>query len=369
MRPAFSSTRSAAAFALLLLVLLALPAVLGKSWLPPREQGYASQGWGTGPYPWIQNQIFKETNAIDIAIMGSSRIFNAINTPYVQSELTRALGRPAVVRTLAWGGGGYDALFFIARDLVAHRPVKLIVFYDENPTSKNRNARATFLFRWGEDADLLSGLMISDQALYYDASIIGMPRSLLNLVRPNLEAPLVADRPNYWEEVVLGGNPATQLGCLSVRRGYTPNQMAIAAPFVPFAPVTSASPADALVYSPATQTNFVFKQVPIPDWHASFAQKFAALMHEHDVKMVMLYLPLPAEVRFPAIPERTFAPDIFGDMTRLGIPPAKMFGSLSDAEALKLFADPAHLNQNGQIYFTRLITPALIKLYEDQPKH
>ena len=366
MRPAFSSTRSAAAFALLLLGLLALPAGVGKNWLPPREQAYASQGWGSGPYPWIQNQIFGETNDIDIALVGSSHMFNDINTPYVQARLSEKLGRPAVVRTIAWGGSGYDALFFILRDLLAHRRVRLLVFYDENPTGRQRNNQATFWFRWREDAGLLSGLPLTEHGLFYFAAEIGMPRNLLCLLRPNLPAPLVADKPNYWTIATGSPNPATQLGCLSVRKGFAPNPLATAAPFEPFGPETSASPADAVVYSPGTKMNFEFSSRPLPAWQAHFASQFAALAREHDVKTVMLYLPTLAEARSPVIPERTDWHELLPGVTLLGIPPAKLFGALTDAEVRKLYADPYHFNQNGQEYFTPLITPGLIKLYENQ---
>ena len=47
------------------------------------------QGWGNGPYPWIRNQIFEETNDIDIAFMGSSHILHAMDTPYVQAQIER----------------------------------------------------------------------------------------------------------------------------------------------------------------------------------------------------------------------------------------------------------------------------------------
>jgi hypothetical protein len=370
MRPAFSSTQSAAAFALLLLVLLALPAVVGENLLPPREQGYASQGWGSGPYPWIQNQIFDETNDIDIAFVGSSHIFNALNTPYVQAQLSEKLGRPAVVRTLAWGGSGYDALFFVVRDLLAHRRVRLLVFYDEKPNGSQRNNQATFWFRWGEDAAGLSGLPVTEKGLFYFAAVIGMPRNLLCLLRPNLPAPFVTDKPNYWEIVATAPNPTTRLGSLAERTGFKPNAMADAAPFEPFAPETFARPADAIVYFPATKTNFEFSAAPLPAWQTHFARRFAALVREHRILPVMLYLPVLAEARLPVIRERTFWPEIFsGDVALLGIPPAKLFGTLTDEEVRKIFADPVHFNQNGQDYFTRLITPELIELYEQQPGH
>jgi hypothetical protein len=364
MRPAFPSIRSAAAFALLLLALLALPAVVGKQWLPPREQGYAAQSWGSGPYPWIQQQIFEETNDIDIVFVGSSHIFNDLDTPYVQARLSEKLGRPAIVRTIAWGGSGYDALFFITRDLLTHRRVRLLVFYDENPTGGQRNSQAIFWFRWSEDAQWLSGLPLRDKALFYFAADIGMPRNLLSLLRPNLPAPLVTDKPNYWEVATLAPNPATRLGCLAVRKGFAPNPLATPAPFELFVPKTSARSVDALVYSADTKTNFEFSTAPLPAWQMHFARQFAAMMREHGVRPVMLYLPVLAEARSPVILERAFWPQTLDGVTLLGIPPAKLFGTLSEAEVRRLYGDPYHFNENGEEYFTPLITPALFELYE-----
>src|SRR5580704_2838252 len=140
MRTAFSSTKQAAAFALLLLLVFALPVVMGKNLLPSREQAYSILGWGLGPYPWIQNQIFEETNAIDIAFMGSSHILCGIDTPYVQQQLSEKTGSNAVVLTIGWGGPGYDGLYLVEKDLLEHRKVKLLVFYDEK-LARGQDAR------------------------------------------------------------------------------------------------------------------------------------------------------------------------------------------------------------------------------------
>jgi hypothetical protein len=365
MRPAFSSTKQAAAFALLLFLLLLSPMLVGKNLLPPREQSYSSQAWGNGPYPWIRNQIFEETNAIDIAFMGSSHIFNAINTPQVQAELSKKLGRPAVVRTIAWGGSGYDGLYFIAQDLLAHRRVKMIVFYDENPGG-GRNAAEISWFRWADNSAALTGQNLREQSLFYFAAIVGMPRNLLCLVRPNLPAPFVTDKKNYWETAANSPNPALQLGCLSVRKGFAPSALAAAAPFEPFQPQTGARPADAIVFSPATATNFAFASEPLPAWQLHFAHKVAGLFQENQVQAVMLHLPVLAEAHAAVMQQRADWPAVFGNgFELLGIPPAKLFSGLTDGEILKLYADPVHFNQNGQRYFTTLVTPALFQIYED----
>lgn len=367
MRPAFGSTQSAAAFALLLLVVLLSPVLVGKNLLPPREQSYAVQGWGNGPYPWIRNQIFEETNAIDIAFMGSSHIFNAINTPQVQADLSKKLGRPAVVRTIAWGGAGYDGLYVIAQDLLAHRPVKMIVFYDENSGAGVRNSAAVSWFRWADNASALAGLPVREQSLFYFASIIGLPRNLLCLLRPNLPAPLIVPgQKNYWEIIADAPHPVTQLGSLAVGRSFAPTPMSKAAPLVEFKPATRARPSDVLIFSAATQTNFTVATSPLPEWQKHFAQKFGALCREKGVQPVMLHLPVLAEVRAPVLAERADWPEVFGgDFKVLGIPPAQMFGGLTEEEVLKLYADPAHFNRNGQEYFTALITPALFQIYEE----
>ena len=363
MRPAFPSTKSAVAFALLLLVLLLSPVLAGKKFLPPREQSYAVQAWGNGPYPWIRNQIFEETNAIDIAFMGSSHIFNAINTPQVQEELSKKLGRPAVVRTIAWGGSGYDGLYFIANDLLAHRKVKMIVFYDED--TGLRNSQIPTLFRFGDDSGALAGLSLREQSLFYFASIIGLPRNLLSLAIPNLPAPLVTDKKNYWEIIANAPNPVTRLGSLSVGLSFAPTPMSAAAPLADFKPATAATPADAVVFSLETKSNFEFSSTPLPEWQLHFSKKLAELFRENQVQPVMLHLPLLAEVRSPVLAERVDWSQIFdGDFKLLGIPPAKMFGGLSDDEVRKLFGDPWHLNRNGQEYFTTLVTPALFQIYE-----
>ena len=366
MRPAFSSTRAAAAFALLLLVLLALPAVVGQNLLPPREQAYSIQGWGNGPYPWIRNQIFEETNDIDIAIMGSSHIWNAINTPYLQAKLTEKLGRPAVVRTICWGGAGYDGLYFITQDLLAHRRVRLLVFYDENPGPGSHTAALPAFFRFADNAAALPGLALPEQALYYFAALVGMPRNLLAQFSPILPAPLVTDQPNYWTLTANAPNPANNLGCLSVRKGFAPDPMTPPAPFELFTPQTAASPADAMFFSTDAKTNFEFSTTPIPAWQTHFARHFAALLQAHDVRAVMLYLPALAEARSPVISERSYWPDILDGATLLGIPPVKLFGGLTDTELHKIYGDPVHFNENGQLYFTRLITPMLIELYQAQ---
>jgi len=82
MQPAFASTRQAAAFALLLLVLLLLPVLLTKSHLPPRGEIYGWSGWdSTGPHPYHHQLIFEERGTSISRSLGRPRLLTPLIRP------------------------------------------------------------------------------------------------------------------------------------------------------------------------------------------------------------------------------------------------------------------------------------------------
>jgi hypothetical protein len=93
MRPAFDSTKQAAAFTLLLLFVLAAPWLSAKKLLPQSGPTYSSESIRWERNPWLQYYIYEETNDIDIALVGSSHMGFGIDTPYVQQKLNERLGR------------------------------------------------------------------------------------------------------------------------------------------------------------------------------------------------------------------------------------------------------------------------------------
>jgi hypothetical protein len=366
MSPAFSSIRQAAGFAALLLLLLLLPLLMGKSCLPPREESYASLPWGAGAFPYLSHEIFEEKEDIDIAFMGSSMMWWDIDTPQIEARLSEKLGRKAVVRSLCWNAAGADALYFIMQDLLRRRKVRCIVISDCTAGAADMaHARAPFFFRLGDNARDLDGLAWRSKVSYYTSAILGMPRNLLNLLRPNL--PAIASNEISFEggggaQLTHVANPALRLGSLAVRQRADQ-------PFVAFTPRTTARPEDVCVYSESTKESFQVTNNPIPTMQGVFLRKVGALAREHHVHLVFLHLPIATEINLPKITEQTFWPDAMrAPMTLVGIAPAKLFGSLSKDDTLKLYYDRLHLNQNGQEYFTSIIAPCLLQVYESQTK-
>jgi len=341
MSPAFSSSRQAGAFALLLLLILLLPVLAGKSFLPTREQFYSSTGRDTFYSPYLHQQIFEEKGDVDVAIMSSSRLASAIDAPYLQEKLSEKLGRKAVVRSLCWTWNGYDALYFIAQDLLQQRKVHMIIICDLSSGAYDAAHReASYWFRFADNAEALAGLPIKSKASFYASAILGMPRNLIGLVRPNL--------------------PPIPLDKNQVAWNHSPTD---------YTPPTTADPSQVLVYSDATKSNFLFSNTQIAPMQLAFIRKIGLLAQEHQTQLVFVHLPDFADRKAALIEEATFWPDAFHtNLPMVGIPPAILFAGMTDDDVHKLYFNPTHFNQNGRNYFTPIVTPSLIQIYEDQIK-
>jgi hypothetical protein len=355
--PAFSSPRQAGVFAFLLLLILLLPVLVGKSLLPPRERIYSAAPWSAGAYPYLHEQIFREKGDIDIAFIGASTEYLAIDTPEVQKQLSAKLGRQAVVRSLCWYWAGFDADYFITEDLLRNRKVHMLVVADA-PLEDGPHPEAFRWFRFGDNQPDLTGLPPQTAAAFYAEAVLGLPSTLLALFEP--EQPVC---PFSYEQLSRHGtlysdNPARHLGSLAAERGFGDQ------PFVEFNPASQASPSDVRFYSPATKQNFLSVNLAIPQIQLRFAQKLADLANKNGTKLVFLSLPVLDLARSPLVMVPTLWPELLQrDIAMFGIPELALFRNISDDDVRKLFFDGVHLNKNGQRYFTSIFAPALAEYY------
>jgi hypothetical protein len=369
MSPAFSSLGQAIGFVVLLLVMLLLPVLVPRTALPSREQIYTSLPWSVGPYPFIHDQIYNEKSDVDIAIIGDSQIWAAIDTPYMQRQLSAKLGRPAVVITLCCPWAGFDGLYFLARDLLQHRQVHMLVFSDASGLSVVQDTphkQAWRWFRYAEDAGELAGLSLGYKLTYYYGSILGMPRNLISLLRPNLAPVLTLEKKRDLEEDHHWLMPSERLGSLAMQISFE-NRPDL---FSKFTPVTTVEPSDFDIYSPETKDKFHFAESVKPSLQIYFARKLAALAQAHRTRLTCLNVPFYENRKSSFIQERFYWPEAMQTpVNMVGISPAVLFASLPEKDVSNLFWDAYHFNENGQAYFTRLLAPSLIALYDDTTKN
>jgi len=357
MAPAFSSLRHAAFFAILLLLLLTAPVLVSWTGVVDRAQVYPTMPVGTGPVSHIQREIFEDSSNLDIAFIGSSFMWSAIDAPYVQQELSRALGREAAVTVLASVWPGLDRDYAFLADLLARRRVGLVVLQFPNRNRPTRDPAAEInrvsdqphvqayrFFRVGDFPGAVDGLHWRGRAALYAGAVLGLPRHLLSLIRPN-----------YTTEAAA----AATLGARFEQRGH------YGAPFELYRPAPLAFSAQDMIYSSGPTSWFEFHDEDMPPYQLHFAQKIAALLAEHNVPTVLLHIPQANEYDVNVVEERMNWLEATGiNAQMIGVPPARMFADKTFEESMRFFASD-HLNENGAMYFTRAIMPALLRIYSD----
>ncbi|MCZ2078825.1 MAG: hypothetical protein LC130_27990 [Bryobacterales bacterium] len=344
----FFSQRQTAGFALVLLFFLALPLILAKSGALSRRDVYETVPVKWGSFPYIHQQIFEKTSDIDLLFLGTSLLWEAIDTPHVQREMTKRLGREANVISLGTNWRCEQLNYMLLRDILERRKVRMVVLSmpifrqkDELPHVQS--------YRWllyGEDEPSLHGLPARNRLTSYAGNVLGAPRHLLSLVRPDH-----ADSAPY--ELTLGSR--------QVQRGIGNS------PFTRWTPKPPDIPVRDMIYSEQTRGRFHFTGQVLNPFQMHFLKLTFELLRRHEVKTVLLNIPVWTDRESTRAIERMPWPGLFGkDITLIGIPPASLFQGMSPDEVDRLFYNDYdwpnhHFNQNGNEFFTRVIAPALVE--------
>ncbi len=343
MSPAFPSTVRAAAFGGVLAFFLTLPVTLHLLGGVDREEAYRGISERAGAFDFIRRQIYEEDSDLDIMFCGNSLLGSAIKTATVQRELSRALGRPANVVLLPQSWQGPDMNYFVSRDLMERRNVKMLVIAAPAWVhhSNQPHVQLFRVIRYGDHPGALDGLDFRHRAAIYADYVLGAPRHALSLLRPNLVDPDAGAPVNY-----------------ELAAGY------MGRPFVRHVPSSPALPPASMIYSAATRDSFRFTGPPLNTYQLHFLRKTAELARRHGALLVILHMPSPSERGSAAVLDRQLMTEVLGDGVALaGIPSAQLFENVPEPQFFDYYHDE-HLNANGMELYTRTITPALIELYE-----
>jgi hypothetical protein len=303
MAPVFSTTRKAAGFLALLLGALLLPVVLRMGGSAGRDRVYDSVPSEAGPFSFVAKQIFYEGSDIDLLILGDSLLWVGVDALHVQRELSRALGREAHVVVIAANWAGTDLRYMLLRDLLEHRKVRMLLL--SLPTSVDLSDRPHVqAFRWlryGDVPEVMSLLPTRDRAAVFSANVLGAPRQLLALTRP--------DRSTDADDVSLN------LGAKLVRKGYRGAQ---------FFEQPIASPALAarqVLYSKDTKDRWRFEGPKLGSYHGAFLRSTGDLIRKHNIVTAVVHVPVDTERGQTVVQQRLYAPDALGiDALMIGVP-------------------------------------------------
>jgi hypothetical protein len=313
---------------------------------PTASDTYRAMRVTSGPFAWLEKETLEERSTIDLALVGPSYLWAAVDTPRVQAALSEALGRPAVARTLAYNWRGEDVTYTILRDLLSRRHVKNVVLFVPNPWNRREQPHpmAYRFLALGHGSEALAGLPMENQVQLAGAFMLGAPRHLLSLLRANPRETPASDEAT--------------LGAQLRQAGY------LGAPFVPDDRDAEPVGVDDLVYSPDRQGWFHFTEAPLDPYESHFLHLSLALLEQKGVNVIFLHVPTVYERTLARVDELERWPTELVRGHLVGVAPARLFRDLTEREIERFYYND-HLNENGARRFTRAVMPALLRLYDD----
>lgn len=336
--PAFPARPHAWAFAAAVLVVVALPFLLGAIGRPTFRERLRSVPAAGGDFAWIEEVILdeREPRALDVVVLGTSYLWSAIDTPLLEERL----GIHA--RSIGSNFRGEEMYFILLSELLERRSTKVLVL--SMPASRDRrDAPHPYAHRIAGPGylDLYDGLPLRQRASAFGELLLGTPRHALSLLRPERPTP-------------------TKLG---VTRGALLKEEAFGATvFADFRPVPPALTADAL-----DGAEVCFANDPPSPLQLHFLRKTIELAEHRGIKIVVANVPnwndrdpgAPPDVAWATCaPERTDWRALFPGTRLAAVAPRRLFGGLSQAEQEQLFYG-SHLNANGARYLTTALLPAI----------
>jgi hypothetical protein len=350
-------------FSLFLVLLFAGPWLLSGLGIVDESKNYPTALWSMGEFAWIQQQTFEQSGDVDIAFLGSSHMWTAIDTGYVQQKLSERLHRKAVVLTLGWNWAGYDALYTVTANLLEQRRVRMVVVYDENLRRIDApHPLAYRLVQPGAHKGEFDGMLWQEKFRIYAGSILGLPRHILSLIRPDR----IEDSRDWGRAAYLisigAENLADRLGSLRAHK-----QMDA---IVEDASAHKGGPptADEVNVFPGGRDGVKYTGPVMGPYQGFFARKFAELCVRHGTRIVGMHLPLSGQQAESVVTECQPWQDVFGvPVDLVGIPGAELFAGIPASDLHRYFYEKDHFNRSGQDLFTPLVTPALLAIYASSP--
>lgn len=347
LRPAFSSPVQTVSFIVLVVFALLLPVFIGASGKITRKHSYEIMPEEHGAYSFVKAEIFDNEEDIDILFVGSSIQWNAIDTPQVQRALSEVAGRDIRVVSFGFNFNGIDIPYVQLRDVLERKRVRMVILsIPRLPFNDGPNATAFKFLRYDEYTDATRDLSLKNKSTLFATSILRSPHDLLTLLRENKAKP-----SKYSAD--LGANKEI------MGMGRKPEK------FVEFRPPASAIPGSQLIFSNATSDQFEFTNEVLPAYQNYYLHQLVALLNHKQVPLVMINVPQYNEWQSPRVIERfDWAKTLSSDIPLIGISPTKLFEGLTPDEVERLHCDQYHLNKNGSEFFTQMIMPAIVEIYE-----
>lgn len=341
----FAATWQAVGFAFLVLFFLALPTALSVFDVPSRQEVYAGSRHAIDMFHY--QEIFEKKTDADIVVMGLSTLWVGLDSSYLEEQLGKKLGRKAAVFTLGANNVGEDLVYVLVKDLLEQRNVKMVILAPPPRPQEVPHPDIHRVLQYGVHEESWEGLPFLEKARFYALCILGAPRQALGVIRPDI---MRTTRPQLMKT---NGSWVRS----TAWKGVQFEKVDV--------PPILAKPKEFIYYS-WDENELAFSN-EMSSYQEYFFRKTIDLLKEKGVKVALLYLPLYKDRAYKAIPIRASYEATLGQgIPIIGVVPARLFKDMSDTEIQYLYYNQNHFNTNGNAYFTKTITPAIMEVYSNE---
>ena len=335
--------------------LLLIPLICHSFNFPEREFAYKSLSPQLGPTQVIHREIFKEKEVVDILVLGSSLMMCAIDPVLLSETISPKDTKPLNILNLSTNWRSEDINFVILNDLVKRRRVKTLIWSPISPYFTSNTGPHEFGFQFwdhGENFEITRSLPTKYQLNYYTGSILNFPRLIyLSLNRGDKRSKPFFDIPEKYN---FGPK-----GSLHQKQNYF---------YEPWKNIDKKIPSfdiQSCIYSSKSHGNFQFSEKKVSDFQRIMISKLGDICAENEISTICLSLPnFKNYLRQNVLLHENWSKILNADNVMVGINPTKLYKDLTEEEIQMFYYDNAHMNLNGQRYYTKAIAPVIKFLHE-----
>jgi hypothetical protein len=356
MQPAFSGTGHIAVWVAALAGILLSPILTALIVSP--ETRYLLMSKRVGPSDWHANQVLKETEPLDILVLGNSRMLTAIDHAALREDMHTPNG-PLRSETLAVRFNGYDWSYTVLTDFFIHRHARLVVINYPDVPQVDSHPGEKYIRMLGQPDP---GLNIKNPGLaltnYAEMALIGPRLALASIIRPGS----LTEEGYRTKEEFPDLKPT--LGSYTLNWGYREGKtvdktQALAA----FAPYDSPyKPQPAIIISPGAPlpAGVTLTDTPLTPIESAYLPAIRTLCERNGALLAFMKLPMatsPGPIK------------ISSQVLALGVPIIaasleSMFGDISAQRIEENYYDHLHFNSNGTRRSAEVFGPALQALLQ-----
>jgi hypothetical protein len=362
-RSPFLKTWHAVALLLLLIFSLALPFFFHSKSKAARAKIYSALPLGHGPVYFYHDAIFTDqASPIDFLFIGESTMWTSIDVKVIKDWFLKNRGIEINSLVLAGNWPGEERNYLLLRELLEHRKVRFVFF--NVLTHRNDGLHPIFKYLWNPYYDQIefAGVPLQDQISLYAESIIGGPRKLIQIFRP--DGPL-SDVAN---SVAITANQ----GAFLRDAGMQPqNPGALALKFEAIDIFPKYIDPETYTYRWTNNPKFKLTNHPIFDeLEKAFLSHSIRLARSQGAEINLIKMPDACDENKELTLLRDYSSELKDQNVSIyGIPFVDLFPSngrlhYNRYDYTSFFYNCRHLNSNGARYFTRALLPFLVQVYD-----